>query len=162
MTDLDLRFPRDAVIAAAKTYGERLRVNPYTALLEEVQWRAGHVAAIRERLGQGQWDDLFVTDADGVEHASGLLKRYDQERLHLDRACKLAIDAGIAERYVQLAELQGATLHRVLSRALDAATREAGITGQALEAFRRAFGPALRLAFEQEARPSAVRVALDP
>lgn len=147
---------------SARTYGERLRVNPYTALLEEVQWRAGHVAAIRDKLSVGSWEDLFTIDPMTMdEQPSALLKRYDAERTHLDRACKLAIDAGIAERYVQLAELQGAVLYRVLTKALDAATARAGLSPAQLESFKTAFAPALRAAFEQEAQPTAARVALD-
>lgn len=149
MTDLvrsGASFPIDAVVGAAKTYGRKLAVNPYTALLDEVQWRAGHVAWVRDRLQGMDPDELWVTDDRGNLRDSPTLKRYDKERELLDRACKLAIDAGIAERYVQLAELQGATLYRLLNRALD----EVGVTAQQ----RQLFGAALRRAFELEREQS--------
>lgn len=144
MTDLVpiASFPEDAVVGAARTYGKRLPVNPYTALLDEVQWRAGHVAWLRDRLQGLDPDELWVVDDRGNLRDSPTLRRYDKERELLDRACKLAIDAGIAERYVQLAELQGATLYRLLNRALD----EVGVTPEQ----RREFGAALRRAFEAE------------
>lgn len=147
MTALEpLSFPDDAVIANAKTYGRKLHVNPYTALLDEVQWRAGHVAWLRDRLQLLLPDELWVLDDRGNWRDSPTLRRYDKERELLDRSCKLAIDAGIAERYVQLAELQGATLYRLLNRALD----EVGVTAE----LRQRFGAALRHAFELERQES--------
>lgn len=145
MTDLvpsGASFPQDAVVGAARTYGAKLAVNPYTALLDEVQWRAGHVAWLRDRLQGMAPEDLWVLDDRGNVRDSHTLRRYDKERELLDRACKLAIDAGVAERYVQLAELQGAALHRLLTRALD----EVGVSAEQ----RQAFGAALRHAFEAE------------
>lgn len=146
---------RTEIRERAKVYGGRLRVNPYTALLEEVQWRAGHVAALRDRIAAGGWEDLYTITEEGDQRVGFLLQRYDAERVHLDRACKLAIDAGIAERYVQLAELQGAVLYRVLAKALDAATLASGLSGEMLDKFKAAFAPALREAFEAEAEPAA-------
>lgn len=141
-----VHFPEDAVVANAKTYGRKLHVNPYTALLDEVQWRAGHVAWLRDRLQATAPDELWVLDDRGNLRDAPVLRRYDKERELLDRACKLSIDAGIAERYVQLAELQGATLYRLLNRALD----EVGVNPTQ----RQAFGAALRRAFELERQES--------
>lgn len=140
------RFPEDAVVANAKTYGRKLHVNPYTALLDEVQWRAGHVAWLRDRLQGMTPEELWVLDDRGNLRDAPTLRRYDKERELLDRSCKLAIDAGIAERYVQLAELQGATLYRLLNRALD----EVGVSVEQ----RQRFGVALRRAFELEREES--------
>lgn len=147
MTSLEpASFPQDAVVANARTYGQKLHVNPYTALLDEVQWRAGHVSWLRDRLQSLHPDELWVLDDRGNLRDSPTLRRYDKERELLDRSCKLAIDAGIAERYVQLAELQGATLYRILNRALD----EVGVSADQ----RQQFGAALRKAFELERQES--------
>jgi hypothetical protein len=142
--------PDVLLVGAARTYGAKLPINPYTGLLDEVQWRAGHVAWLRDRLQGLSPDELWVTDDRGNLRDSPTLRRYDKERELFDRACKLAIDAGIAERYVQLAELQGATLYRLLHRALDEVGADAEL--------RRAFGAALRRAFELEREQSGTRV----
>lgn len=123
-------------------YGERQRINPYTALLTEVQYRAGHTAWIRDQITATlTLDTMFEFTENGrVDHP--LLRRYDRERDRFDRVCKLAIDAGIAERYVQLAELQGETLLRVLEYAMT----QAGITPEQ----KMKFLPALREAIAVE------------
>lgn len=146
-----LRFPRDALVANARVYGERLSINPYRALLEEVEWRAGHVAWLREELGRRGYDGLTTISILGDEVPSVWLRRYDEERRHLDRACKLAIDAGIAERYVQLAELQGQVLHRALRAGLDATAKALDWSPVELEQFGRVFGAAFRHALQEEA-----------
>lgn len=145
MSNTELESIRQEVKTDARVYSTKKMVNPYTALLDEVQWRAGHVAALRDQLGMfTDLNQLVHEDEHGVQHESVMLKRYDKEREFLDRVCKLAISAGIAERYVQLAELQGQTLFRVMGRAFEAM----GLT----PAQRQAFGPALRdaLAAEQK------------
>ena len=67
----------------------------------------------------------YDLDKDGnpvaVEEAiRGLAQLEAQERDRLARFCKLAIDAGIAERQVRIAEAQGALLAGVLQRVLAA------------------------------------------
>lgn len=161
-TGLQESFRRDALV-----YGQRLPVNPYRALLDEVQWRAGHVAWLREELQREGYDSLTVVDHQGNRVESVWLKRYDIERRHLDRACRLAIDAGIAERYVQLAELQGQTLYSSLRSALDQTFTELGLTAADQERFASVFGAAFRSALEAESRgptrPPTVEVpALPP
>lgn len=146
MTDLEQLH--NTVRREATIYGSKKLVNPYSALLDEVQWRAGHVAALRDRLADiTDIDQLTYYDDNGVARDVSVLRRYDRERELLDRVCKLAISAGIAERYVQLAELQGATLARVMNRALD----KVGLSAEQ----RRILGPALRDAIAEEQRLQA-------
>jgi hypothetical protein len=160
MTHLELT---DAALqGSARVYGSRLQVNPYRALLEEVQWRAGHVAWLRDELAERGYAGLTQLNADGEELPSIWLKRYDEERRHLDRACKLAIDAGIAERYVQLAELQGQVLHRALRSALETSAKELGWTPDETQAFAASFGGAFRRALEAESTPAVAAPALPP
>lgn len=136
----------------ARAYGVAHRVNPYRALLEEVQWRAGHVSWIREELARLGYDGLTTLDDRGNAVESVWLKRYDAERRHLDRACRLAIDAGIAERYVQLAELQGQTLYTSLRSALEDTFTTLELDSAERERFSTAFGQAFRRALESEGR----------
>lgn len=107
-------------------YGEKLDVNPYKILLDEVKWRAGHVEYLRQRISEEtEFDDLFeggFTDEEGHTFPSTegpLLRRYDAERNMLDKVCALAIRMGIAERYVQLAQLHGQVLFDALRSAFD-------------------------------------------
>lgn len=117
MTDVEVT--REGLRQQAKTYGRKLGVNPYSALLEEVKWRAGHVESLRlEIQAKESFEALLVWDHNGNQRDGPLLRRYDQERDRLDRVCKLAIDSGIAERYVVLAELHGRVLFEVLREAL--------------------------------------------
>lgn len=103
----------------ARLYSRHIKVNPYTALLREVEWRAGHVEALRRRISTQGEAELFVTSPFGNVDDSPLLKRYDKERRFLDKACSLAIQAGVSERYVRLAELHGQLVFEVLRVALD-------------------------------------------
>jgi hypothetical protein len=109
----------EAQLNEARLYSRQIKVNPYTALLDEVQWRAGHVASIREVLSNQDQTELFTETAFGNQEYSILLKRYDTERRFLDNACKLAIQAGVSEKYVRLAELQGQLIFQVLRTALE-------------------------------------------
>lgn len=120
---------RDAVT----TYGLRLDVSPTDALLDEVQWTAGHVAYLRaeiqkldaEALGWGvtKVEDHGATEFPGVNTTESaappvLLDLYQRERRHLVDVCKAAIVAGIEERRVKIAEQQGALLAGVIQRIL--------------------------------------------
>jgi hypothetical protein len=138
----EIEQARAELVRESRVYSRRRDVNPYVALLDEVKWRAGHVASLRAKLAFMVEDELFVIDHNGNLVDSALVRRYDKERTLLDRACKLAIDAGVAERYVQLAELQGGALFRVLEQAF----------GDPLVALtdeqRQQLGPALERAFQ--------------
>lgn len=125
---------RKAQILVA-TYGLKIETTATQALLDEVQWTAGHVAWLRERvqeietsaLAEGTdrehplvWgvtrektggEDRGVTE----EAAPNIwLKLYQQERTHLVKVCEAAIKAGIEERRVQLAEQQGELVARAI------------------------------------------------
>lgn len=139
----DQRQRHEEAYREAMMYGKRQHINPYTALLAEVQYRAGHVAWLRDEIQANLGPErMFLFNKQGDPHDHPLLTRYDRERDRLDRVCKMAIDAGIAERYVQLAELQGQTLFRVMERVHAAI----GLTDEQ----KRAFLPALREAVALE------------
>lgn len=117
------------------TYGLKVETTPTQALLDEVQWTAGHVAWLRERVQEIEANAL--TEGTGREHPliwgvtrekeggedRGItseaapnvwLKLYQAERAHLVKVCSEAIRAGIEERRVQLAEQQGALVAQAI------------------------------------------------
>jgi hypothetical protein len=122
-----------AAEVAVRTYGLRLDVSPTDALLDEVQWTAGHVAWLRGEIqkletealawGVTKVEDHGATEFPGTNTTESaappvLLDLYQRERRHLVDVCKAAIVAGIEERRVKLAEQQGALLAGVIQRIL--------------------------------------------
>jgi hypothetical protein len=103
--------------AAVDAYGLARDVSPTEALLEEVQWAAGHVAWLREQVARFDAGPRALTmDADG----RAILDVYGDERDRLVRFAKLASDAGVDERRIELAEQQGALVATGLRGILDA------------------------------------------
>lgn len=116
------------------TYGRKIETTATEALLDEVQWTAGHVAWLRDRVQE--IESGAVSGADGehplvwgktreksggedfgtTEEAvpSVWLRLYQQERDHLVKVCAAAIKAGIEERKIQLAEQQGALVAQAI------------------------------------------------
>lgn len=117
--------------------GVPLEVDPAQALLGQVHEAAGNVALYRsliesleptpiQQIGLGEdgflkfhqqgiygWDHL----GDGATHI--LVKMYDAERERLTKFAKMAIDAGIAERQVRLAERQGEMIAKLIGAIID-------------------------------------------
>lgn len=100
---------RAAVIGMAKVYGTPRDIDPYDALLEEVQRSAGIVTWMDGKIAEMQDTDLIELTKEGHKPAVWV-DIHRMERAHLARCCKMAIDAGIAERTVRLAEDQGRLL----------------------------------------------------
>jgi hypothetical protein len=120
------RLTEEKARTLVETYGRKVETTATEALLDEVQWTAGHVAWLRERV---QEIELTATGADGQhplvwgvtrEKSGGQdwgkteeaapniwLKLYQTERAHLVKVCSEAIKAGIEERRIKLAEQQG-------------------------------------------------------
>ena len=120
-----------------ETYGLKIETTAAEALLDEVQWTAGHVAWLRQRVQDIEadapsdgGDNPLVwgktrrktggEDWGETEEAapSIWLKLYQQERAHLVKVCGEAIRAGIEERRVRLAESQGALVARAINAIL--------------------------------------------
>src|SRR5690242_196271 len=129
------RAAEERVRRLVETYGRKIETTAAEALLEEVQWTAGHVAWLRERVQEIESEASEVgTDREhplvwGVtkEKSGGedrgtteeaapsiWLKLYQQERAHLVKVCSEAIRAGIEERRVRLAEAQGALIAQAI------------------------------------------------
>lgn len=99
-----------AVNEEAKTrmiqFGESLDVDPATALLGVLHLSAGHLNWVRAELSG-------LEDKRSME-GQVLLRLFDEERDRLARISKAALDAGVAERQVRLAEEYGAALANLL------------------------------------------------
>lgn len=135
--------------AAVATLGLRRDISPTDALLEEVQWTAGHVAWLRTKVQElDEQPSREVEDSDGElvdlggQHSLvwGVTKEktggddrgttqeaapsvwyvlYERERKHLVAAASAALKAGVEERRVRLAEQQGDLVAGVLRSILD-------------------------------------------
>lgn len=114
---------------AVVTYGLPREIDPHDALLQEVWRTQGHVewlGGIISEIEQGDlvWglsQEKYGGEDWGTTYKSApnaWLTLYHQERTHLAKVCKAAIDAGIDERRVQLAEAQGAAIVAVLKDTL--------------------------------------------
>lgn len=95
--------------------GVELDIDPIDALLGEVRRTAGHVAWLQERISEWTMD----VSVEMTETHSTWLQVYQYERMHLARTSKIAIDAGVAQRQVALAESQGQLLASAISQILD-------------------------------------------
>ncbi|MEU5596685.1 hypothetical protein [Streptomyces sp. NPDC020298] len=124
--------------ALVETYGRKIETTATEALLDEVQWTAGHVAYLRERVQEIEagpvsgadgehplvWGKTkkktggedFGTTEEAVPNV--WLRLYQQERAHLVKVCAEAIKAGIEERRIKLAEQQGALVARAIKAIL--------------------------------------------
>ena len=119
---------RNAVEAVA-TYGLPAEVDPQDALLEEVHRTAGHVRWLADLVADIERGDLvwgMTREKDGGDDRGTTweagpnvwLDLYHRERAHLVKVAKAAIDAGIDERRVQMAEAQGEAIVQVLRATL--------------------------------------------
>ena len=112
---------------AVQALGGRRDITPTEALLEEVQWTAGHVAWLRARVQELEpeeltWGETKSIDGVTTEEArpSVWYALYLKEREHLVTVTTAALRAGVEERRVQLAEHQGSLLASAITRILDA------------------------------------------
>jgi hypothetical protein len=137
------RQQKAAAEAAVRTFGLRRDVSAEDALLEELQWTAGHVAWLRDRVMELQPDALVwgvssevdkrSSDFPGVDTTSEAVPNvwltvYQRERQHLLAVAAAILKAGIDERRVRLAERQGALVADLI-RALFA-DPELGLTAE--------------------------------
>lgn len=117
---------RDAVA----TYGLPVEVDPHDALIEEIARTNGHVLWLGDIIADLERGSLIwgITQEKtggedwGTTHKAApnvWLELYHRERQHLARVSKAAIDAGIDERRVRLAEDQGQAIVAVLRATLE-------------------------------------------
>jgi hypothetical protein len=118
------------------TLGLAVDITPTDALLQEVQWTAGHVHWLRSKVQELDEQELVWgmtaesekdSDKNGRETSSKMSAKpsiwydlYAKERAHLVVVCTAALKAGVEERRVRLAEQQGDLVAAVIGRILDA------------------------------------------
>lgn len=127
---------RERVRTSILTYGGPIEVEPGVALLQEVHRTAGHVAYLGTIVADLEKAQLTgpvgsegVTEGGIIMHPaykpSVWLEMYHTERTHLARVCKMALDAGVAERQVRVAEQQG----ELFAGAIRAILTDLGVMG---------------------------------
>ena len=104
---------------AVITFGLPRQIDPHSALLEELHRVAGVVAWLSDEIARLDADEITQFDMTGrFEKPSVLVEMYGDERDRFTRVAKAAIDAGIEERRVKLAEAQGEQLGQVIRNVL--------------------------------------------
>ena len=113
--------------------GNEVVIEPTEALLGEIRRTAGHVNWLHGqilRFGDDMGDNgssvvLFQIGDVGQMKASWV-KLYQDERTHLVKVAKMALDAGVAERQVKLAESQG----ELIATALRGILKDLGLSAE--------------------------------
>lgn len=113
--------------------GAPIEVDPAEALLWTVHAAAGHATWLREQVAE-------LPDLGTTHEARVLVELYGGERDRLTRAAKAALDAGIAEREIRLAEATAETIVRAIHRA----TKVIGLTPAVAAALNKAVAEELR------------------
>lgn len=122
-----LRVQEKRLVAIVASLGLTVEKDPQTALLEAVWEAAGNVAFLRQEvqaLGTALiGDTLGIAQREGVaipigEEQRAIVKLYGEWTDRLVKYSKAAIDAGIAERQVKLAEAQGYAIRDLIEAVL--------------------------------------------
>lgn len=99
-----------------------LNVTPWEAILKSVRLAAGRAAWVDEQLARAVRESTTGAQ-DGGEPDTGSvhvwLAESRKERTLLARFAKAAVDAGVAERQVRNAELEGQIVAEVVGRVID-------------------------------------------
>lgn len=110
---------KDQAAGLIKFYGQPINTNPIDALLDEVRRTAGHVAFLGDRVAN--WPQDQLDENGGITPAlRGWIDLYQSERVHLVKVSKSALDAGVNERLVAIAEHQGMRLADSIEAILNA------------------------------------------
>lgn len=109
---------REAAQQALAKLGVAIETDPQTALLGQVWEAMGNVAFLRGRVQELE-QAVSGRDHNGDGKPHVLVVMYGEERDRLAKICKLAIDAGIAERAIAIAEQQADAIVAVINRVLD-------------------------------------------
>jgi hypothetical protein len=103
-------------------YGDPVEIDPHAAVLNVLHRTAGHVQWLFNKIQalEEQEGDMTLQQytAMGIK-ASVWVEMYERERLLLMKAAKNAVDMGVSERQVQLAEEQGKMIAMILQQFID-------------------------------------------
>jgi hypothetical protein len=100
--------------AEAVRYGAQLDINPFVAILQEVQRSAGHVAWLGMKVAEAPFDDALL------DEWAPWVRLYQHERDKLLKASETAIKLGLEERAVRVEERRAELVARVLLATLEA------------------------------------------
>lgn len=118
----------------ALTYGKPREITPGEAVLEEIRFSAGHVAWLREIVGQLAVGELVWGDAEKVIREGGndaaleitqragpsvWLTLYASERKAYQDWCRIGLQAGVDERLLRLEELKAGAYVKAIDMILD-------------------------------------------
>jgi hypothetical protein len=121
-------------------------VTALDALLQELYASTGHVGWLRQQIADLSQDEL------GMPYGQTLLNMYAGERDRKAKIARLAIESGVDEAAIRVAEAQLTALGTALSRACDTA----GVSPK----LRKAIGSALREHLSEiEAQPNLLMAA---
>lgn len=124
---------RKKAVEAVNTFGLPREIGPAEALLEEVHRTAGIVAWLDAKVQTLEEKEMIFgvtekhikeatefsgTDVKMQAAPNVWVELHHKERKHMVAVCKAALDAGVAERQVKLAETQGQQLVTVISEML--------------------------------------------
>lgn len=167
---------------AVKTFGLPITgVTPQQALLDEIARTAGHVRWLGDQVGNldpetATWGTYSEEQKKGTDIGGGedgtsvidlltttklarpavVIQMYQAERAHLVQVCKVAIQCGIAERQVRLAEEQGRLIAQVMKQAFE--DPELQLTVTQLQVARTVASRALRSLSSMEAARAPLSV----
>ncbi len=125
---------REKAMKVLANLGEPEPVDPAEALLQLVAWKRAEILVLRERVAEIEQDDLVfgtVKEKTGEGALGPTSETVEQAGQHtwyrllhaaedqLARYAKAALDAGIAERQVRIAEQQGSLIATALKGILD-------------------------------------------
>lgn len=118
-----------------RTYGTPIETDPKAALLQEVARSVGVVAWLEIRVGNleegGPGEQLLDKTMFGPK-LSVWVKTYQDERAHLARVCKWAIDTGVQQEYIDFLKDRGQQLGQTFRALLT--DERIGLTPEQLEA----------------------------
>lgn len=111
------RFEAERREWAAYGINHAIPIDPHDALLTEVHRTSGIIAWLEMKVGPSDESEL-IQSTDKGDFPSVWVSLLQAERAHLVRAAKTAIDCGVAERAVRVAEQQGEQLARAVQEIL--------------------------------------------
>lgn len=111
---------KQEAVKRSATFGQKIDVQPTEALLSVLHLSAGHLAWVREELAAAEDQKSF--------EAQVLMRLWNDERDRVARIAKTALDAGVQERQVALAEQYGIALAELLRRIFH--DPELGLSGE--------------------------------
>lgn len=123
-----------AELAGRTRFGELIPTDPMLGLLGEVSRTAGAIAYVQRLIEETQdpgTGEPHITEVDlnGVSRPTALYRLWQEERAHLAKVSKMALDAGVAQAQL---DLVAAYAERFLD-SLEAVLRDCGLDPDAPE-----------------------------